>query len=217
MNTQSEFPNLKVVNHPLIAHKLTRMREVSCLVPEFRKLISDISYLMLFPLTQNLAMTTREIQTPFDKMNAPTLAEKEPILVPILRAGEGMMEPLISMMPNATIYHVGVYRDKETHLPQEYLNKLPEKLPQDRRIIVVDPLLATGHSALHTIELILARGGRAENISMLSVLSVPEGVQLLLEKQPKVQVFTSAMDSHLNETAYMVPGIGDAGDRIYGT
>jgi len=217
MASHPDFPNLTIVNHPLIANKLTRMRETSCHVPEFRKLTNDISYLMALPVTQNLEMSTRQIQTPFDKMEAPCLAQAEPILVPILRAGEGLLGGLIDLMPNAPIYHVGLYRDKVTHMPQEYLNKLPDKLPENRKVIVVDPLLATGHSALYTLNLILDRGVKPQDISLMTILSVPEGVRLLMETHPDIRVFTTAMDSHLNETAYMVPGIGDAGDRIYGT
>lgn len=212
-----QYPNLYVVNHPIIEDNLTAMRDKNCPFPEFRQRLQKIALLLAFAATENMVMTTRRIETPLIEMDAPTLAEKGPVIVPILRAGLGLVDGLLAICPDAILGHVGLYRDEETHTPHEYLVRLPNPVPQDRRFIVVDPMLATGNSAVHAVDVLVARGVRTDRISLMTLVTVPEGIKTFHGKYPDIPLYTAALDSHLNDKAYIVPGLGDAGDRIFGT
>lgn len=217
MKTFPEFPNLFVVNHPLVQDKLSRMREKTCPTADFRVLLQKISMLMAYNVTEDMTMTTRQIVTPLIEMDAPTLAERDPVIVPILRAGLGLVDGLLTVFPDAIIAHVGLYRDEVTHQPHEYLVRMPNPIPDDRRFIIVDPMLATGNSAVHAIDVLIARGVSKDKISLMTLVAAPEGVKTVHAKHPTAKIFTASLDSHLNEHAYIVPGLGDAGDRIFGT
>ena len=217
MKTLSQFPNLFIVDHPLVQDKLTKMRDKNCSFSDFRSLLQKISMLMAYSATENMPLINKKISTPLIDMDAPTLAEDDPVVVPILRAGLGLVDGLLSIFPNAIIGHVGLYRDEETHTPHEYLVRLPKLIPKNRRFIIVDPMLATGNSAVHAIDVLLARGVAVNQISLMTLVSAPEGVRTVHAKHPSVSIFTASLDSHLNENAYIVPGLGDAGDRIFGT
>ena len=170
---------------------------------------------MGYELTRPLPLTTREIETPIQKMQAPVIEGKKPVIVPILRAGLGMAEGLEALMPAARIGHIGLYRDHETKEPVEYLVKLPN--PEGRLFILVDPMLATGNSAKYALDVLIRHGADPKQIRFMALVAAPEGVQVLLEAHPQVPIFVAALDSHLNENAYIVPGLGDAGDRMFGT
>jgi len=217
MKVLPEFPNLFIVNHPLVQDKLTKMRDKNCKFSDFRALLQKISMLMAYSATENMTLINRKIVTPLVEMDAPSLAEEDPVVVPILRAGLGLVDGLLSIFPDAIIGHVGLYRDEETHTPHEYLVRLPKPIPHNRRFIIVDPMLATGNSAVHAIDVLLGRGVAIEKISLMTLVSAPEGIKTVHTKHPKVLIFTASLDSHLNENAYIVPGLGDAGDRIFGT
>lgn len=210
-----EYPGFYVVNHPLVQHKLSLMRDKNCPFYDFKSLLREISLLMGYAITEKLVLTARTIETPLEAMQAPVLAEDEPVIVPILRAGLGMAEALQSLMPRSAYGHIGLYRDEETHRPVEYLIRLPE--PKNRQFIITDPMLATGYSARYAIDILVRRGVPEERITLMTLVSVPEGIKTIRETYKKVQIFSAALDSHLNEKAYIVPGLGDAGDRIFGT
>lgn len=215
MKTFPEFPNLFVVDHPLVQHKLTLMRSVDCSVQIFRDLLKEIAMLMGYEMTRDLPTEMKAITTPLAEMQAPVLSGKQLAIVPILRAGLGMSDGLFDLVPFARIGHIGLYRDPETKQPVEYLVKLPST--EDRRFLVVDPMLATGHSAVHAIDVLLKRGASVENISFMALVAAPEGVKVFHEAHPDVQLYVAALDDHLNDKAYIVPGLGDAGDRLFGT
>lgn len=215
MKQNSQFPNLYVADHPLILHKLSLMRDVSCNKVMFKTLLKELSLLMGYELTRPLPLTTREIETPIQKMQAPVIEGKKPVIVPILRAGLGMAEGLEALMPAARIGHIGLYRDHETKEPVEYLVKLPN--PEGRLFILVDPMLATGNSAKYALDVLIRHGADPKQIRFMALVAAPEGVQILLDAHPQVPIFVAALDSHLNENAYIVPGLGDAGDRMFGT
>lgn len=217
MKEYPDFPNLFVVDHPLVQDKLTKMRDRKCSFSDFRALLRKISMLMAYPVTESMKIGTRKILTPLIEMDAPTVLDQDPVIVPILRAGLGLVDGLLDVFPDAIIGHVGLYRDETTHKPHEYLVRLPKPIPQDRQFIIVDPMLATGGSAVHAIDVLLARGVKIEKISLMTLVSAPEGVKAVHGKYPIVKIFTASLDSHLNENAYIVPGLGDAGDRIFGT
>lgn len=217
MKTLPDFPNLFIVDHPLVQDKLTRMRDKNCSFSDFRSLLQKISMLMAYSATESMALGTRKIITPLTEMDAPTLLERDPVVVPILRAGLGLVDGLLDIFPDAIIGHVGLYRDEITHMPHEYLVRLPKPVPQDRQFIIVDPMLATGNSAVHAIDVLIGRGVSVDKISMMTLVSAPEGVKTVHARHPGVKIFTASLDSHLNEHAYIVPGLGDAGDRIFGT
>ena len=207
-------PNLVVVDHPLVQHKLTLMREQGRATNDFRQLLREISQLLAYEATRDLPMTTRAIETPLTSMDAPILAGKKLTLVSILRAGNGLLDGMLDVIPSARVGFVGLYRDEETLQPVQYYLKLPEDIEQ-RRVIVVDPMLATGNSAAAAIDLLKDAG--AAEISFVCLLAAPEGVARLHEPHPDVDIVTAAVDSHLNEVGYIVPGLGDAGDRMFGT
>jgi uracil phosphoribosyltransferase len=215
MKEHSEFPGLFIVDHPLVQHKLSHLRDKSCPHYEFKPLLREISLLMGYAITENLSLTTRKIETPLVEMNAPFLMEDEPVIVPILRAGLGMAEALQNLMPKSAYGHIGLYRDEETHRPVEYLIRLPDA--KGRHFIITDPMLATGYSARYAIDILIRHGVPEEKIILMTLVSAPEGMRALRETYKKLPVFTASLDSHLNEKAYIVPGLGDAGDRIFGT
>ncbi len=215
MHTIPDFPNLFILGHPLIQHKLTLMRETHRSTGGFRQLLREISLLMGYEITRDLPMTTERIETPLTTMDAPVLAGKKLAIVPVLRAGLGMVEGLRELVPSAREGHIGLYRDHDTKMPHEYLVKLPEA--EGRVFIVVDPMLATGNSAVHACNVLNRHGVSDENIRFLALVAAPEGMRVFHAAHPKVKVFTAALDSHLDENAYIVPGLGDAGDRMFGT
>ena len=215
MRKHPEFPNLSILDHPLIQHKLSHMRDRNRSTMGFRLLLKEIALLMGYEITRDLPMTTERVETPLAWMDAPVLAGKKVAIVPILRAGLGMAQGLHELMPSAREGHIGLYRDHETKQPVEYLVKLPE--PEGRIFILVDPMLATGNSAVHACDVLNRHGVDDANIRFMALVAVPEGMRVFNAAHPTVQVFTAALDSHLNESAYIVPGLGDAGDRMFGT
>lgn len=207
----SEF---HVVDHPLITHKLSIMRNKKTGSKDFRQLLEEIAMLMGYELTRDLPTEEIAIETPLCKMQARVISGKKLAIVPILRAGLGMVDGLLSLIPVAKVGHIGLYRDPETHLPVEYYCKLPPDI-DERIVILVDPMLATGGSAVDALTMLKARG--CKQIRFMCLVSAPEGVKKVQEAHPDVPIYTAALDDHLNEHAYIVPGLGDAGDRIFGT
>jgi uracil phosphoribosyltransferase len=214
MRTDPRFPNLTIVDHPLVQHKLSHMRDQETSTRTFRQLLREITMLMGYEITRDLPMTTREILTPLTNMEAPVIAGKKIAIVPVLRAGLGMADGLIDLIPSARQGHIGLYRGEDKR-PVEYYVRLPEI--EGRLFIICDPMLATGYSAEHAVNTLLKRGVPAAQIRFLALVAAPEGVQVMLNAHPSVKIFTAALDSHLDENAYIVPGLGDAGDRIFGT
>ena len=206
--------DVTVVEHPLVQHKLTIMRDSRTSTGNFRQLLREISLLLCYEVTRDLELTTKEIDTPMEAMAAPTLKGKKLVFASILRAGNGLLEGMLDLVPSARVAHVGLYRDHKTLEAIEYYYKAPTDL-EDRLVIAVDPMLATSNSASLAIDK-LKRSG-AKNIRFLCLLAAPEGIKALQEQHPDVPIFTAAIDSHLNEKGYIVPGLGDAGDRMYGT
>ncbi len=203
-----------LIDHPLIQHKLTIMRDKNTSSKDFRQLLDEISMLMGYEVTRNLPLEPVEVETPVCKGTFNRLAGKKLAIVPILRAGLGMVDGLQRLMPSARVGHIGLYRDPETHLPVEYYCKMPEEL-NERLVIVVDPMLATGGSAADAITMVKARG--AKQVILMCLVAAPEGVKKVTEAHPDVEVYCAALDEKLNDHAYIVPGLGDAGDRIFGT
>ena len=206
--------HLTIVDHPLVQHKLTLMREADTSTKSFRQLLREISLLLAYEVTRNLPMTTEQIETPLEPMDAPVLAGKKLALVSILRAGNGLLDGILELVPSARVGFVGLYRNEETLEPVEYYFKVPEAL-EDRLVIAVDPMLATGNSSAAAIDKLKAAG--AKNIRFLCLLAAPEGIARMKAAHPDVPIVTAAIDSHLNENGYIVPGLGDAGDRMFGT
>ncbi len=206
--------NVYVLDHPLIQHKLAILRSKNTSVKEFRELIGEISGLMCYEATRNLPTKEVEVQTPVAVAKCRRLAGKKLAIIPILRAGLGMVEAMVDLIPSAKIGHIGLYRDPETHMPVEYYCKLPEDIG-NRQVFVVDPMLATGGSAVAAINFLKEHGCR--NIIMMYIIGCPEGVKAVQEAHPDVDIYLAAQDEKLNEHAYIVPGLGDAGDRIFGT
>ena len=215
MAIDPRFPNLHILDHPLIVHKLSHMRVKQTSTKTFRQLLKEIALLMGYEITRHLPIEQEEIETPICSMSAPVLAGKKSAIVPILRAGLGMADGLMELMPSARVGHIGMYRDSVTKRPVEYLRKLPTA--EGRLYILVDPMLATGYSAAAGIDVLLDHGVTAENIRFMALVAAPEGVQVLLDNHPKVNIYVAGLDEKLNENAYIVPGLGDAGDRLYGT
>ena len=206
--------NVHVLDHPLIQHKLAILRSKNTSVKEFRELISEISGLMCYEATRNLPTKEVEVQTPVAVAKCRRLAGKKMAIIPILRAGLGMVDAMVDLIPAAKIGHIGLYRDPETHLPVEYYCKLPEDISA-RQVFVVDPMLATGGSAVAAIDFLKQHG--CKNIVMMNIIGAPEGVEAVHKAHPDVDIYLAALDEKLNEHAYIVPGLGDAGDRIFGT
>jgi uracil phosphoribosyltransferase len=206
--------HLTIVDHPLVQHKLTLMREKDTSTASFRQLLREISLLLAYEVTRELPVTNREIETPLMKMQAPVIEGKKLALVSILRAGNGLMDGILELIPAARVGFVGLYRDEETLQPVQYYNKLPKRM-EERTAIVVDPMLATGNSSAAAIDLVKESG--AKNIRFLCLLAAPEGVARMKEAHPDVPIVTASLDEKLNELGYIVPGLGDAGDRMFGT
>ena len=205
---------LHVINHPLIQHKLTQMRQKDTGSKDFRELLEEISLLMGYEVTRDLPTDDVEIETPITKMTGKRIAGKKLAVVPILRAGLGMMDGILELVPVAKVGHIGLYRDPVTHEPVEYYCKLPEDIDK-RIVIVVDPMLATGGSARDAITMLKKRG--CTNVRLMCLVGVPEGVEVIQKAHPDVDIYLAALDEKLNENKYIVPGLGDAGDRIFGT
>ena len=203
-----------LVSHPLVQHKLTIMRDKNTSTASFRQLLKEISLLLCYEVTRELPMTTKRIETPLQAMDAAVLVGKKMVFASILRSGNGLLEGMLELVPSARVAHIGIYRDHETLKPVEYYFKAPSNL-EDRLIIVVDPMLATANSSIAAVDNLKRRG--ANNLRFLCLLAAPEGIKKFTEAHPDVPVFTAAIDSHLNEKGYIVPGLGDAGDRMYGT
>ncbi len=208
------FDHLTIVTHPLVQHKLSLMREKATSSAVFRQLLREISQLLAYEVTRELPMTTKRIETPLQEMDAPVLAGKKLALVSILRAGNGLLDGILELIPLARVGFVGLYRDEKTLKPVQYYFKVPAAL-EDRLVIAVDPMLATGNSSAAAIDLL--KGAGAKNIRFLCLLAAPEGVARMKEAHPDVPIITAALDDHLNENGYIVPGLGDAGDRMFGT
>ncbi|CDN56649.1 UPRTase [Neorhizobium galegae bv. officinalis bv. officinalis str. HAMBI 1141] len=203
-----------VIDHPLVQHKLTIMRKTETSTAGFRRLLREISMLLCYEVTRDLELTMETIETPLVEMQAPIVEGKKLVFASILRAGNGLLEGMLELVPSARVAHIGVYRDHETLQPVEYYFKAPEDIAE-RLIIVVDPMLATGNSSIAAVDKLKERG--AHNIRFLCLLAAPEGIANFRAAHPDVRIYTASIDSHLNEKGYIVPGLGDAGDRMYGT
>ena len=203
-----------IMDHPLVAHKLTIMRDKNTSVKDFRELVSEIGMLIAYEATRDLPLTTKEVETPICTAEEPTLAGKKLAVVPILRAGLGLVDGVLRMVPSARVGHIGMYRDEETLEPHVYFCKLPKDVAE-REIMIVDPMLATGGSADAAIQEMKARG--CTNIKLLVLVAVPEGIARIQKNHPDVDIYVGAVDEKLNDHGYIVPGLGDAGDRIFGT
>ena len=205
---------LHVIDHPMIQHKLTIMRKKETGSKDFRELLKEIALLMGYEITRDISLEDIEIETPICKMTAKTVSGRKLAIVPILRAGIGMVDGLLSLVPVAKVGHIGLYRNEETHEPVEYYCKLPEDI-SERLVILTDPMLATGGSACDALQMLKKRG--CHNIRLMCLVAVPEGIARVQAEHPDVDIYVAAVDDHLNENAYIVPGLGDAGDRIFGT
>ena len=205
---------VNILDHPLIQHKLTQIRQKETSTTQFRQMINEIGGLMVYEITRDLPLEQIEIETPVAKTKANVIAGKKMVVVPILRAGLGMVDGILQMIPSARIGHIGIFRDEETLQPVEYFAKFPDELDQ-RDIFIVDPMLATGGSAIAAINSIKQRG--AKNIKLVCLVGAPEGVKAINDAHPDVTVYLASLDEKLNEKGYIVPGLGDAGDRIFGT
>ncbi len=213
-HADQRFPNVTVVGHPLVQHKLTLLRQKSTSTVEFRQIVREISLLMAYEVTRDLPLDTVAIETPLEAADAPLLSGKKLCFVPILRAGNGILDGMLDLVPSARVGHIGLYRDPATLVPVEYYLKLPDDIPE-RLVIVVDPMLATGHSA--TAALSRLRQAGAAQLRFVCLLAAPEGLAVLHDEHPDVPVFTAAIDRCLDDHGYIRPGLGDAGDRLYGT
>lgn len=207
--------SLHVLEHPLIQHKLALLRNKETGVKEFRELVGEIAQLMCYEATRNLPTQEVEIETPIGKATVRELSGKKLAIVPILRAGLGMVDAMIDLIPSAKVGHIGLYRDPETHLPVEYYCKMPPDI-SDRQVFVVDPMLATGGSASAAISILKEKYG-CKHIVLMDIIAAPEGVAVIRRDHPDIDLFVAAVDEKLNDHAYIVPGLGDAGDRIFGT
>ena len=205
-----------VLDHPLIQHKLTMIRQKDCGTKVFREVVNEISMLMAYEVSRDLPLEDVEIETPLVKTTLKTLAGKKVAIIPILRAGLGMVDGILELIPAAKIGHVGMYRDHDTLQPVEYFVKLPSVI-SERQLFVVDPMLATGGSAVAAIDALLKRGAHPESIKFCCLVAAPEGVKVLQEAHPEIDIYAAALDERLNENGYILPGLGDAGDRLFGT
>lgn len=215
MKSDPRFPRLHIVDHPLVQHKLSLMRNKRTSTRDFRELLSELAMLMGYELTRDFPVALEEIETPVAHCWSPMLSGKKCVIVPVLRAGLGMSDGLLALMPSARVGHIGLYRD-ENHRPVEYLVKLPAQL-ENRTFIVVDPMVATGYSGAHAVDVLKKRGVPGESIRFMALVAAPEGVEVFSKLHPDVDLYVASLDEKLNEDAYIVPGLGDAGDRIFGT
>ena len=209
-----DYPNVNVMEHPLIKHKISLLRDKNTGTNEFRKLVEEIAMLEAFEAFRDLPLKDVEVETPIETCMSPMIDGKKLAIVPILRAGLGMVNGITALVPTAKVGHVGLYRDPETHEPHEYYCKLPDPIDQ-RLIAVLDPMLATGGSAVAAVDFIKKSGGK--NIKFLCIIAAPEGIKRLAEAHPDIEIYVGNVDRCLNENAYICPGLGDAGDRIFGT
>jgi uracil phosphoribosyltransferase len=210
----NKYSNVTVMNHPMIQHKLTILRDKNTGVKEFRELVEELSMFMGYEVTRNLALEEVEIETPVCMTKSQVIAGKKLGIIPILRAGLGMVDGMLRLIPAAKVGHIGLYRDPETLQPVEYYCKLPSDVAE-RDLIVVDPMLATGGSAVAAIRFLKDRG--AKSIKLVNLIAAPEGVKAVAEAHPDVEIYVAAVDEKLNDHGYIVPGLGDAGDRLFGT
>ena len=208
------YPSVHVVGHPLVQHKLTLMRRKETPTAEFRRLLREIAMLLAYEVTRDLPLTTERIETPVAPMQAPVLEGKKLCVISILRAGNGLLDGFLDLIPSARVGHIGLYRDPTTLVPVEYYMKVPQDIGE-RLTVALDPMLATGHSAVAACQRL--RDAGATKLRMVSLLSAPEGLKVFCEAHPDVPIYTAAIDDRLNDHAYIVPGLGDAGDRLYGT
>ena len=208
------YPTLHIVNHPLVQHKLTVMRDKNTSVKDFRALVGEIAMLLTYEATRDLPLTTKSIETPLCQYEAPTLAGKKMAIVPILRAGLGFEDGILQLIPSARVAHIGMYRDEETLEPHFYFLKYPKDIAE-RDVLIVDPMLATGGSA--DMAITKMKELHCRNIKLMVLVAAPEGVEYITARHPDVEIYCAALDDHLNENGYIVPGLGDAGDRIFGT
>ncbi len=206
--------NVTVVDHPLVQHKLSLMRRRETSTAMFRQLIREVTLLLGYEVTRDLPMANERIETPMTEMDAPMLKGKKLVFISVLRAGNGLLEGMLDLIPSARVGHVGLYRDPETLVAVEYYFKVPDEL-DERKVIVVDPMLATANSSIAAVQRIKEAGAR--DIKFVCLLAAPEGIEAFQEAHPDVPIITAAIDDHLNDHGYIVPGLGDAGDRIYGT
>lgn len=216
MEGASKMGNFHVLDHPLIQHKLTMIRQKDCGTKVFREVVNEISMLMAYEVSRDLPLEDVEIETPLVKTTLKTLAGKKVAIIPILRAGLGMVDGILELIPAAKIGHVGMYRDHDTLQPVEYFVKLPSDI-SERQLFVVDPMLATGGSAVAAIDALLKRGAQPNSIKFCCLVAAPEGVKVLQEAHPGIDIYAAALDERLNENGYILPGLGDAGDRLFGT
>jgi uracil phosphoribosyltransferase len=215
MTLPADLPkSLTIVDHPLVLHKLTLMRDKHTPSAVFRQLLHEISLLLCYEVSRDLPMTTQTIETPLAEMEAPILRGKKLVIVSILRAGNGLLEGMLDLIPSARVGHIGLYRDPKTLQPVEYYLKVPDDIAE-RRVIVVDPMLATGNSVSAALTRLKQKG--AKDLRLVCLLSAPEGIRHVAQDHPDVLIYTAAVDSHLNDHGYIVPGLGDAGDRMFGT
>lgn len=205
-----------VIKHPLIEHKLTILRDKNTGTKDFRDLVNELARLLAYEVSRDLPLEDIEIETPLVKSTQKAIAGKKVVIAPILRAGLGMVDGILDLIPAARVGHVGLYRDEETMQPVEYFVKMPSNL-EDRQVYLVDPMLATGGSAIAAIDSVIERRAKAENIKFICLVAAPEGVKAMQDAHPDVEIFTAGLDEKLNEDAYIVPGLGDAGDRLFGT
>lgn len=216
MEGASKMGNFHVLDHPLIQHKLTMIRQKDCGTKVFREVVNEISMLMAYEVSRDLPLEDVEIETPLVKTTLKTLAGKKVAIIPILRAGLGMVDGILELIPAAKIGHVGMYRDHDTLQPVEYFVKLPSDI-SERQLFVVDPMLATGGSAVAAIDALLKRGAHPQSIKFCCLVAAPEGVKVLQDAHPEIEIYAAALDERLNENGYILPGLGDAGDRLFGT
>ena len=216
MEGASKMGKFNVLDHPLIQHKLTMIRQKDCGTKVFREVVNEISMLMAYEVSRDLPLEDVEIETPLVKTTLKTLAGKKVAIIPILRAGLGMVDGILELIPAAKIGHVGMYRDHDTLQPVEYFVKLPSDI-SERQLFVVDPMLATGGSAVAAIDALLKRGAQPNSIKFCCLVAAPEGVKVLQEAHPEIDIYAAALDERLNENGYILPGLGDAGDRLFGT
>lgn len=213
MNIKTEH-NIHLLSHPLLKHKISKLRDKNTSVYEFRTLVKEIAILEAYEAMRDLPLADVQVETPLETCMTPMLSGRKPVIVPILRAGLGMVDGILSLVPNCRVGHIGMERDEKTHIPRAYYCKLPSAI-EERQIFVIDPMLATGGSAIDAITQIKKMGGK--NIKFLCIVAAPEGVQKLHVAHPDVEIFIGNLDRELNENAYILPGLGDAGDRIFGT
>ena len=215
MSTSKDFPFLHIVEHPLIQDKLSHMRNKDCDKFAFRAFAREITMLLTYEATRDLPIKKKEIETPLQTARFPVLKDQVPVIVPILRAGLGMSDGVEALLPGAPIGHIGLYRDEDTKQPVEYMVKLPPV--KDRFIFIVDPMLATGHTSVKAVDVLKEHGASPENIRLMVLVAAPEGVETFAKHYPQIPIIAAACDDHLNDRAFIMPGLGDAGDRLFGT